>query len=64
MVSRARPGRGAGQCEVEGPWRVTKQPGGNQRLRFGTRGSPRLRMPRAKRALATLGEGAGGGGAS
>ena len=24
MVSRARPGKGAGQCEVEGFWRVAK----------------------------------------
>ena len=28
MVSWARPGKGAGQCEEEGPWRAAKQPGG------------------------------------
>ena len=28
MVSRVKPGKGAGQCEEKGPWRVAKQPGG------------------------------------
>ena len=73
MVSWARPGKGAGQCEEEGPWRAAKQPRqpkaplwDEKQCEAPTRGEGLEGggMPRAKRALATLGEGAGGGGAS
>ena len=68
-VSRAKP---QGRAEEVGFWRAEAKGGRGPRLRGVGGGSPRHRggpvggggMPRAKRALAMLGEGAGGGGAS